>query len=208
MASLIFTTTSFAFADSSKLGYRVAEVMETANGVIPICIALKDLTGSAYSREEIYALTGYIWDFSGTLEQWWERHDEIATQKVTEILEPIFTECGLDINTVKYLPEDMAHLLTVEQINALTESEEVGLLNYKGQSGKTPRQRTIILDWTAEDALKTLQCAVGNLDDLYLDLNGNGKCTTEEALTVLQCAVGKRIAGVPQMGYKPAIDPL
>lgn len=200
VALLIFTTTPFAFAEQSKMDDDLLNAMSTAEGTLPVCVFLTNGKGSHYSVNEIYDIVGPMWEFTGTYEKWWEAFDLVAKQKVQSNVKQVFEECGIDVKDVEYIVADSAHLLTVEQINALAQNDNVTSLRLRTITGKGPYQRGVIYTVTAADALKTLQSAVGKLPYKYNDLDRDGFTTVNEALTVLECAVGKRFAGMPE-GY-------
>ena len=195
----------FASATSDKISTTLANAMETTDTVLPVSIR-----GTNYiDNGEIVQLAhdiyiGPMWDYNGTIEEWWQEYETVAKEKTAEKFATIFEECGISYSSVEYDAYNGAHLLTVTQINALANHDSITSLGIALVENLTVTERTYIPNYTAEHALRYLQKVVGIIANPYWtygdDYNRDEQFNSADALFLLQCSVGKRNRGAYPIG--------
>ena len=144
-----------------------------------------------------------LFDYEGTIDEWWEEYNIITSEIVKEDIRPFFEECGIDVDSLVVNPFAGEMLLNKEQINALANNNFDALVISPSRTDAYTSfiQNIVTPDYTAENALEYLQKVVGIIEENatdtfnFEDYNKDDKKDSADALFVLQCSVGKRNGG-------------
>ena len=211
---------AYAEVNSVKIfDEQLMEDIETSAGPFSIYVSLNDKmlgVGSLsvgapnllIERKKIEQM----WNFDGTVLEWWEKYETVAREVVRESLRPFFDDCDIDVDSVELDPYYNKIYLTADQIKAISQKNyDEMIIKYAAVYPEQSYEiRTVFPDYSADDALVYLQKVVGIIEKNvvgtfnFKDYNKDGDKNSADALFILQCSVGKRNGGAYPSG--PVVD--